>query len=106
MALNFKHRIEIIEERPNTGPWPGDYETVVIAKPWAAIKTLKGTEYNTATIAGNVGKTRFIIRYMKGLKPHTMKLRYRGITYDIESLTNDDEENRTITIIGKAILPQ
>lgn len=105
MALNFKHRIEIVEERPNPGPEPGTVETV-IARPWAAIKTLKGTEYNTATIAGNVGKTRFIIRYMKGLKPHTMKLRYRGITYDIESLTNDDEENRTITIIGKAILPQ
>lgn len=102
MNLHFKNRIEIVELRPNPGPDPGEQETL-FSKAWADIKTMKGSEYNSATMAGNVGKSRFIIRYMKGIKP-TMKIKYKGLTYEIESITNDDENNRTITIIGNAIM--
>lgn len=102
MNLHFKNRIEIVELRPNPGPDPGEQETL-FSRAWADIKTMKGSEYNSATMAGNVGKSRFIIRYMKGIKS-TMKIKYKGLTYDIESITNDDENNRTITIIGNAIM--
>ena len=43
--------------------------------------------------------SRFIIRYMKGITP-TMLIKYKGIYYDIKSMTNDNEENRTITMIA------
>ncbi|WP_449354397.1 phage head closure protein [Virgibacillus natechei] len=102
MNLHFKHRIEIVEMRENPGPYPGEQE-VLFSKAWADIKTMKGSEYDTAVIAGNVGKSRFIIRYMKGIKA-SMKIKYNGFTYDIESITNDDENNRTITMIAEAII--
>ena len=103
MNLHFTKRIEIMELQPNPGPEPGEQETL-FTKAWADIKTMKGSEYDSATIAGNVGKSRFIIRYMKGIKP-TMKIKYKGLTYGIESITNDDENNRTITIIANTLLP-
>ncbi|MFB4472715.1 phage head closure protein [Oceanobacillus caeni] len=103
MALHFKHRIEIMELKPNAGPEPGEAE-VLFSKAWADIKTMKGSEYNNAVMAGNVGKSRFIIRYMKGIRA-SMKIKYNGLTYDIESITNDDENNHTITMIAKAKLP-
>lgn len=102
MALLFKNRIEIVELKANEGPWPGDETEQLFTKAWADIKTMKGSEYNFASLSGNVGKSRFIIRYIKGIKPN-MKIKYKGVTYDIESITNDDEQNRTITIIGNAI---
>src|SRR5699024_2306203 len=100
--MNFKHRISIVELKPNDGPDPGEQETL-FTKAWADIKTMKGYEYNNAKIAENVGVSRFIIRYIKGIKP-TMKIKYKGLTYEIESIENDDENNRTITMISRAIL--
>ncbi|ASV67221.1 phage head closure protein [Cytobacillus kochii] len=102
MTLNFKNRISIVELEPNPGPEPGESEQE-FTKAWADIKTMKGTEYNQSVIAGNIGISRFIIRFIPNIKPN-MKVRYKGNLYDIESITNDDEGNRTITIIGKAIL--
>ncbi|AXF57424.1 phage head closure protein [Salicibibacter kimchii] len=105
MNLNFKHRIEIVEIVPGDGPYPGEDEEVLVTKAWAAIKTMQGRDYDSAVIAGNVGKTRFIIRYKEGIEPH-MEIKHKGLYYEIESMENDDEENRTITMIGNAILPQ
>src|SRR5699024_7509416 len=101
-SYHFKNRIEIMEMKPNPGPEPGETE-VLFSKAWADIRTMKGREYNVAKIAGNEGKSRFIIRYMKGNKA-SMKIKYKGLLYKIESITNDDENNHTITIIGSAIL--
>ena len=101
-SYHFKNRIEIMEMKPNPGPLPGEKE-VLFTKAWADIRTMKGREYNVAKIAGNEGKSRFIIRYMEGIKAH-MRIKYKGLLYKIESITNDDENNHTITIIGSAIL--
>jgi SPP1 family predicted phage head-tail adaptor len=101
-SYHFKNRIEIIELKDNPGPMPGKGE-VLFSKAWADIRTMKGKEFNISKIAGNEGQSRFIIRYMKGIKA-SMKIKHKGLTYDIVSITNDDENNRTITIIGKAIL--
>lgn len=103
-SYHFKNRIEIIEERPvKDSPYPDETEEVLFSKAWADIRTMKGREYNVAKIAGNEGKSRFIIRYMKGIKAH-MRIKYNGLIYKIESITNDDEQNHTITIIGYADL--
>lgn len=101
--LNFKHRIEIIEKKDNGSPFPGEVEEILFSKAWAAIKTQKGREREIASIAGNVGQSRFIIRYMPGIKA-SMVIRYKGLDYNIKSLENDDEDNRTITMICEAIL--
>ena len=102
LAYNLKHRIELLELQPNDGPEAGEQESV-FSKAWADIKTMKGYEYDSASLAGNIGKSRFIIRYMKGIKA-SMKIRFKGHLYEIESITNDDEQNYTITIIANAIL--
>ena len=103
MALQFKNRIEIIDIVPASGPEVGGEQEVTIAQPWADIKTMKGSEYDSAMMAGNVGKSRFIIRYRKGIEYHH-KIKFKGLTYEIESITNDDEKNYTITLIGEAII--
>jgi hypothetical protein len=40
---------------------------------------------------------------MKGIKANR-KIKYKGLIYEIESITNNDENNHTITIIGNAML--
>lgn len=101
-ALKFDKRISIVKEKVNDGPLPGT-TIQTIANLWADIKTMKGSEYNNFAIGGNIGVSRFIVRYTTIIKP-LMKINYKGNLYSIESITNDDENNRTITIIGKAIL--
>jgi len=106
MALSFTKRIEIVELKPNDGPIPsgpeahGDQE-VLFSKAWADIKTMKGSEVQTLGLAAHEVTSRFIIRYKEGIKPY-MKIKYKGKTYNIESLTNDDEQNRTITMIASS----
>lgn len=103
-SYHFKNRIEIIEIRPvRDSIYPDEVEEVLFSKAWADIRTMKGREFNIAKLAGNEGKSRFIIRYMKGIKPN-MRIKHKGLSYKIESITNDDENNHTITIIGNAIL--
>lgn len=100
MGLLFKHRIEIVEEQVNPGPYPGT-SLQVVARPWADIQTMQGKEVQVFKSEGHEITTRFIIRYMKGLN-ESMKINYKGREYDIESLINDNEDNYTITIIAKA----
>lgn len=101
MAYNFSKRIEFITLEG--GYMPGDETEVSQGKAWADIKTLKGSE--VAAYSGTVleGSSRFIIRYREGIK-NTWKLKYKGEQYKIESIVNDDEQNRTITIIANAII--
>lgn len=100
MALHFSKRIEITQEQE--GGWmPEDTEEVTIARPWAAIKTLDGKEIQLSNVTANIFSSRFIIRYREGITPD-MKVKYKGKTYDILSITNDDEQNRTLTLICEA----
>lgn len=103
MALNFNKRIEFVTLEG--GYMPGMEEEVSQGKAWADIRTLKGSE--VAVHVGTVleGSSRFIIRYQKGIKS-SWRIKYKGLHYKIESITNDDERNRTITIIANAILDQ
>src|SRR5699024_5499532 len=76
-SYHFKNRIEIVEIKKDlNSPYPEDTIEVLFSKAWADIRTMKGREYNIAKLAGNEGKSRFIIRYMKGIKAH-MKIKYK-----------------------------
>lgn len=101
MGLSFTKRIEILEIAENSGPIPGNTETL-FSKAWADIKTIKAGEFAEFATVNYEHTIRFIIRYKKGVKSH-MKIRYKDQVYNIESVVNDDEQNRTLTIIASAV---
>lgn len=70
-------------------------------KAWAMIKTLKGNEYFKAAAVRGERIYRFIIHYTEGIT-NKMIIKYNNRTFDIiEPPINDDEMNRTLTIIAK-----
>lgn len=101
MALNFTKRIEFISLE-SYGPEPGGTE-VSQGFAWADIRTLKGNEVAVFNSTALEGSSRFIIRYRKGIKK-SWRIKYKGQLYKIESITNDDERNRTITIVANTFL--
>ena len=101
MAYHFNTRVKIVKE-VSTGPFPDDKDEKVIAKPWADIKTMKGSEYNLGNVTANEEPTRFIIRYRKGIEHHH-KVKYQGKEYDIESIANDNGMNHTLTLFATSV---
>ncbi|MCM3111679.1 phage head closure protein [Lederbergia lenta] len=68
---------------------------------WAMIKTLKGSEYLKAAAVQATKIYRFVIHYTPGIT-NDMKVSFDGRTFDIiEPPTNDDEMDKTLTIIAK-----
>ncbi|MCD8784435.1 phage head closure protein [Staphylococcus xylosus] len=100
MAYHFNTRIKIYKEE-STGPFPGDNEEVEIAKPWADVKTMKGSEYNIGGVIASEEPTRFIIRYRKGIETN-QRIKWGSKDFNIHSVTNDDGKNQTLTIFAKA----
>lgn len=100
MALSFNKRIKLITTKG--GFIPGEVTEVVFSKAWADIKTMQGKEIQSMDLTAHEMSTRFIIRYMKGITPD-MKIKYKGNLYEIKGMTNDDEKNRTITLVGVSI---
>ena len=70
---------------------------------WAMIKTLKGSEYFQASTTHNENLSRFVIRYTIGLHPD-MRIVYSDRHFGIESIINDDEANKTMTIMCKEVI--
>jgi SPP1 family predicted phage head-tail adaptor len=70
------------------------------------IKTIKGSEYFAASSTQNETVSRFVIHYTEGLHPD-MRILYKKKptskerTFSIESIINDDEADKTMTIIVK-----
>lgn len=100
MALSFNKRIELITTK--SGFIPGAVEEVIFSKAWADIKTMQGKEIQSMDFTAHEMSTRFIIRYMEGITPD-MKIKYKGNLYEIKGMVNDNEENRTLTLIGTSI---
>lgn len=82
--------------------WPirewSDFKTV-----WAEIKTQKGTRLFNADSVQMQGKKIFGIRYRADLDEN-MRIRYKDTIYEIESMTNDDENNQWYTILVREVL--
>ncbi|WP_285325319.1 phage head closure protein [Staphylococcus equorum] len=100
MAYHFNTRIEVYKE-VSAGPYPGMDDKEVIARPWADIKTMKGSEYNIGGITASEEPTRFIIRYREGIETN-QRIKWGNKDYNIHSVTNDDGRNQTLTIFAKA----
>lgn len=101
---SFRHRILLqtfTETENDMGDtiedWK-DFKTV-----WAMIKTLKGREYVSAAAVSNENTVRFVIRYTTGINPD-MRIIHRDRIFEIESVINDDELDKTLTIIGKEVV--
>lgn len=100
MAYHFNTRVEIIEERQSEDSFlPDEVEEYSVAKPWADIRTIKGSEYYEANVTANKIPLRFIIRYREGITTK-QKVKYKGDLYNIESVQNDNAMNQTLTIFA------
>lgn len=76
-----------------------DFKTV-----WSMIKTVQGREYLQAAAVQGENTVRFIIRYTTGIT-NDMRILYKGRTFSIVAPPiNDDELNKTLTIIGKEVV--
>ncbi len=97
----FKQRITIqssIESTDGLGQITQEWQDVHHL--WAMIKTVQGREYFAAAATQNENTTRFVVRYTTGISPD-MRIQYKDRLYDIESVINDDEANKTLTIVAK-----
>lgn len=103
-GLNFKHRIEIlgrIEYENSVGEIAERFG--VLTKAWADIKTLKGEDHAVAIVQEHRITYRFIIRYMTGIDAF-QRINFNGREYEIDSILNDNENNKTLTIIATVVL--
>ena len=72
-------------------------------KLWAMVKPVKYTEYFESKTTQSENITRFVIRYRDGVDS-TMTIFYKDQIYEIESIINDNEENKTLTLMGKLVI--
>ena len=100
----FRHRIEFqsFTEIINANGFSSE-EWVTQKEAWAMIKTLQGREYYQAATTQNENSMRFVIHYTKDLHPD-MRVFYNSRTFDIESIINDDEANKTMTVMVKEVI--
>ncbi|HAR6061629.1 SPP1 family predicted phage head-tail adaptor [Staphylococcus caledonicus] len=103
MAYFFDNVISIIDYEQGVND-EGTYTEIekVIANPWADIKTMRGREFESMGFTVNAQPIRFVIRYRKGILPD-QKVKYDGEIYNIESVTNDDGRNYTLTIFATKV---
>lgn len=98
----FRHRITILKAEVVLDELDQEeIEWVEHKKAWAMIKTVKGSEYAAAGAERAEVIYRFIIPYTSGITAK-MQILYQGRTFDIiEPPINDDELNKTLTILAK-----
>ena len=97
----FKHRIKIFTENETEDDDGFRAKNPVnVCEVWCAIKTIRGTEYFASATTQKENFYRFIIRYRSGIDSR-MKIDYKGRIFEIESVLNDDELQKTLTIIAK-----
>lgn len=104
----FKHRISIqqLSEFVNENGFPVE-EWSDVKLVWAMIKTLndKGSSYEfyeAATTHSRFTNT-FVIRYTSGITTD-MRIVYKSRIFEILSVINDNEANKTLTIVGREII--
>jgi SPP1 family predicted phage head-tail adaptor len=101
---SFRHRISIQKRQSVKDELAQDIgeEWVNVKSVWAMIKTMQGREYFEAASSRSETIVRFITRYTTGID-ETMRVFYKGKVYEIVAPPiNDDELNKTLTIITKS----
>ncbi|MFG3613096.1 phage head closure protein [Rummeliibacillus stabekisii] len=98
---SFRHRITFLQEIVFTDELMQEKKkTEVFLKTWAMIKTVKGSEYFSAASTQNENTYRFVIRYQQGITPD-MQIQFKEHIFNITSILNDDELDKTLTIIAE-----
>lgn len=79
----------------------------IYTKAWGQLKTLKGKTFYEAAQTNREHNRVFTIRYqkklMEGIRPKHVKVKWRGIEHEIESIENDDGQNVTMTVRCRAV---
>lgn len=99
----FRHRITFFAP-PGTivDGWPSMVWTEHVTV-WADIRTQRGNRlFESATVQMQDMKS-FTIRYRPDVND-MMRIRHKGTTYNIDSMTNDDEKNEYYTILVKEVV--
>lgn len=94
-VIEFQIKGEVQDEQGY--PVPG---WVTFKKVGAMVRTWQGREYIQAATTNNENTSRFVIRYTIGLH-EDMRVLFRGRIFDILSIVNDNEENKTLTVVVK-----
>ncbi|WP_342432612.1 phage head closure protein [Neobacillus sp. FSL H8-0543] len=105
LTNQFKHQI-IFQSLTETVNELGDTvrSWVCVKSSWAMIKTVQGREFIQAATVHAESTVRFVIRYTTGIT-NDMRILYKGRTFEISAPPiNDDELNKTLTIIGKEVV--
>ncbi|MEK5390209.1 phage head closure protein [Margalitia sp. FSL K6-0131] len=99
---SFRHRITFLKpETIEDELGQKETEWVEYKKAWAMIKTVKGSEYISSGSEQATIISRFIIHYTEGITV-IMRIDFNGRIFDIiEPPINDDEANKTLTILAK-----
>ncbi|MCM3454405.1 phage head closure protein [Heyndrickxia oleronia] len=99
---SFRHRITFLKPvsiEDELGQ--KEVQWVEYKKAWAMIKTLKGSEYVNAGSERATITSRFVIHYAEGITAE-MRIKYNNRIFDIiEPPINDDEADKTLTILVK-----
>lgn len=103
-AGDFNKRIIL---RYETGGGYDEYGYPIPGQPvdkkiWAKVIPVSAKEYYEAKTLQAENVMRFIVRYRTEIK-YDMQIIYKDQTYEIESIINDYEKNKTLTIIGRNI---
>ncbi|PGT80242.1 head-tail adaptor protein [Bacillus cereus] len=101
-TLKFNKRITIMKEegyKDEIGQWISEWKP--FAKLWSRIFTVSGREYFAAASVQNETTLRFVIRPPNFEISPNEEIEFKGKRYAIESVLNDDFQNRTLTIIAK-----
>lgn len=88
---------------PDGFPLPPEQQWSDFKTVWAMIKTMQGREYYQASAIQAENTTRFIIRYTTGID-NNMQIKYGNRIFNIVAPPiNDNEANKTLTIIAKEV---
>ena len=105
LTNQFNHNI-IFQNLTETENELGDVvrSWVNVKSSWAMIKTLQGREFIQAAAVQAESTVRFVIRFTTGIT-NDIRIVYKGRVFEIVAPPiNDDEQNKTLTIIGKEIV--
>lgn len=107
----FRHRITIQEYdadaiNENGFPLPEEQKYLNVKSAWAMIKTLndRGSAYEFYEAATTHAKNTnsFVISYIPGITSD-MRIVYNDRNFEILSVINDGELNKTLTLIGREL---
>lgn len=102
-ALRKKITIQVVTETPDITGDPIKTWNTFAGDRWAKVEPIGGQEFFTAQQFLPKFDTKFVLRFVKGVKPK-MRVVYNGDNYDIISVVNVEEANRELDLLCQRIV--